>query len=123
MGIYTDAEIRYGVILSEEYVEEREGVDGGPNDELERYLDSRPEEPVELISLGDYERVEGPKWAVVYKDAPKVRAGENVAVPFKPQDLTVLPGSALDHAALTLRLGTFGIDWREASLFLYWSRG
>lgn len=116
MGIYTSADIRYGVVIPEETDEEQveklvEDVDG-----------------LEVVSFGEYDWPgDIPTWALVLVD-PKVSCGELAVEKFDAADLSVPahPGG-MDEAqevAKQTAASLWGGDWvADSGYLLVWSRG
>lgn len=116
MGIYTSANIRYGIIVPEDTDEEQvetlvEDVNG-----------------LEVVSFGEYDWPgDIPTFALVLTD-PKVSCGEMAVAKFAAADLSVPahPGG-MDEAqevAKQTAASLWGGDWiEESGYLLVWRRG
>jgi hypothetical protein len=116
MGIYTSADIRYGVIIPEDTDEEQveklvEDVDG-----------------LEVVSFGEYDWPgDIPTFALVLTD-PKVSCGEMAVEKFTGADLSVpaYPGGmdVAQNGGQKIAADLWDGDWtHEAGYLLVWSRG
>lgn len=116
MGIYTSAEIRYGVVIPEDVDEEQveklvEDVDG-----------------LEVTSFGEYEWGDDlPTWALVLVE-PKVSAGEYAIQKFAGHELSVpaKPGGMdeAQNAGQKIARDLWDGNWiADVGYLLVWSRG
>lgn len=113
MGIYTDAEIRFGIILPEDADEEK----------VEAAIDE--EDGLELVTFGEYDWSDLPTWALVTAE-PKVRCGEYAVEKFDLRPLTDRFGLLPEHEEVAKQVvaSEWGGDWvADASYLLIWSRG
>lgn len=117
MGMYSSAAIRYGIILPEQYVCDREDDEGF----LQPLEDKIAETDLEIATCGDWgwESYENPHVLVV--SAFDVDAGEYGAVKLKAANMS-FDSTFIDETAKRV-CESEGLDWNDAGYLLTWSRG
>jgi len=115
MGIYTSAEVRYGVVIPEDVDEEQ----------VEKLIEDV--EGLEVISFGEHDWLDDiPTWALVLTK-PKISAGEYAVQKFMPHELSVGLPPKMDeaqNAAQKIARELWDGNWiADVAWLLVWSRG